>query len=148
MVQLGLREDEALNTLWEGFDERQGVYRLAKTKNRETREIALPPGLMDYLRARHGWATQGLLLGSGEPHKAGYTSDTVAQAGRKMDIEGLHPHALRATFATAHWEAGTPLSQITAMLGHKDPKTTMIYIRQRPRDASAAQKKVAENMGL
>jgi len=49
-------------------------------------------------------------------------------------IDGLHPHSLRATFATAHWEAGTPLSQITAMLGHRDPNTTMIYINQRPRD--------------
>lgn len=66
----------------------------------------------------------------------------------KPKIHGLHPHVLRATFATAHWEAGTPLSLITAMLGHEDPQTTMGYIRQRARDAKKAQTKVAESMGL
>jgi integrase len=150
MVQLGLREDQALNALWEGFDERMGVYRVFKSKNREAREIALPPGLIGYLREAHGDGKRGLIMTDIEDgaHRRSYTRRTVGLAGKRMDVDGLHPHALRATFATAHWEAGTPLSQITSMLGHKDPKTTMIYIRQRPRDAAAAQKKVAETMGL
>jgi integrase len=150
MIQLGLREDEALNCLWEGFDERMGVYRVSKSKNREAREIALPPGLLGYLREAHGGGKRGLIMTDVEDgaHRRSYTKRTVGIAGSLMEVEGLHPHALRATFATAHWEAGTPLSQIMAMLGHKDSKTTMVYIRQRPRDGAAAQKKVAETMGL
>jgi integrase len=148
MVQLGLRENEALGVRWEGFSERQGVYCPAKTKDREVREIAVPPGLMEYLKAMHGEGRRGLILGDGVGHVAGYTSNAVKRAGEMLGIDGLHPHALRSTFATAHWEAGTPLSQITAMLGHNDPQTTMGYVRQRPRDAAEAQAKVAGVMGF
>ena len=149
-VQLGLRENEALGARWDGFVERLGVYRPPDTKNRKVREIALPPGLMDYLRLHHGRGQHGLLLPTteGKAHVAGYTKKALASAGKLLGIVGLHPHSLRATFATAHWEAGTPLSQITAMLGHSSPQTTMIYINQRPRDAVEAQGRVAQNMGL
>jgi len=34
------------------------------------------------------------------------------------------------------------------MLGHLDPKTTMIYINQRPRDTIDAQEQAVKNMGL
>jgi integrase len=149
MLQLGLRENEALNARWEGFDERQGTYRPGKTKNREVREIALPPGLLDYLRRHHPISDTGLILANGrKPYERGYTKDAVSRAGRAIGVVGLHPHSLRATFATAHWELGTPLSQIQAMLGHKTPGTTMGYIRQRSKDASEAQAKVAAAMGL
>jgi integrase len=151
-VQLGLRENEALSARWEDFIERLGVYRPDKTKNRKSREIALPSGLLEYLRKNHGGATHGLLMpskiGSERPHEAGYTSEAVMWAGKLLDIQGLHPHSLRATFATAHWEAGTPLSQIMSMLGHRDSKTTMIYINHRPKDSVDAQNSVAKVMGL
>jgi len=35
---------------------------------------------------------------------------------------------LRATFASLHAEAGTPLPEIQGMLGHKNIATTMIYV--------------------
>jgi integrase len=148
MLSLGLRENEALGATWEGFDGRQGVYCPPRTKNREAREIALPPGLLKRVRGAHGDGREGLVLkGPKGAHRGGYTAKTVAQAGLALGIKGLHPHSLRATFATAHWEAGTPLGQIMAMLGHAQPQTTMLYIRQRPRDAAAAQAKVAKAMG-
>ena len=61
---------------------------------------------------------------------------------------GLHPHRLRASFATTHFEAGTPLSQIQQMMGHEDPETTMRYIVQRPKDQAVAQERVSELMGF
>jgi len=151
MVSLGLRENEALGARWEGFDTRQGVYVPPDTKNRDVREIALPPGLYGRLREVHGTAAKhGPILPGGSAkgaHVKGYTRTLVAKAGAAIGIKGLHPHCLRATFATAHWEAGTPLAQIMAMLGHADSPTTMRYIRQRPLDAAAAQAKVAKAMG-
>jgi len=151
MVSLGLRENEALGARWEGFDERIGVYCPPNTKNREVRAIALPPGLLDGLRRDRGWkGERGLIMpaANGAPHVSAYTEGIVAKAGEEIGIVGLSPHCLRATFATAHWEAGTPLGEIMAMLGHSDAATTMIYIRQRPRDASEAQAKVAITFGL
>jgi integrase len=148
MLSLGLRENEALGATWEGFDGRLGVYAPPKTKNREVREIALPPGLLEHLLSVYGEERTGLVMeGAAGGHRGGFTAKTVARAGLALGIVGLHPHSLRATFATAHWEAGTPLGQIMAMLGHAQPQTTMIYVRQRPRDAAAAQAKVAAAMG-
>jgi integrase len=151
MVRLGLRESEALGARWEWFDQRRGVYQLGQTKNRKRREIALPPGLFEYLQNAHGRHESGLVLrgqGPNGQHGAGYTKTIIGIAGQLVGIEGLHPHGLRAAFATAHWEANTPLSQITAMLGHSAPQTTMGYIRQRDRDTFEAQNRVAQNMRL
>jgi integrase len=105
---------------------------------------------MEYLRAAHGEGRHGLIMpgGADGTHGQSYTKKVISKAGEKLGLVGLHPHALRATFATAHWEAGTTLNQLTAMLGHKDPNTTMGYIRQRPLSAAVAQAKVAAAMNL
>ncbi|MDR2560351.1 MAG: site-specific integrase [Holophagales bacterium] len=150
MVLLGLRESEALGARWDWFDWRRGIYQVGKTKNRRARSIAIPDVLSEYLRQNYGQVESGLVLSgrAGGQHVAGYTKKIISLAGQKMGIDGLHPHGLRAAFATAHWEHGTPLSQITAMLGHASPQTTMGYIRQRDKDTKEAQNRVALSMRL
>jgi len=151
MVQLGLRESEALGARWEWFDVRGRVYRVGMAKNKRLRSIALPSGLMEYLQRAHGQHESGLVIpggSSGGQHVGGYTKKIVRRAGQLVGVDGLHPHGLRAAFATAHWEAGTPLGLITSMLGHASPQTTMGYIRQREKDTSEAQNKVALSMGI
>ena len=69
-------------------------------------------------------------------------------AGATLGIEGLHTHRLRATFATAHFEAGITLQQIMLMLGHDKPQTTLRCIETRQKDAVQARDKVAEAMGF
>lgn len=48
------------------------------------------------------------------------------KAGIKKSI---HAHLLRHAFATHHFEGGTPLSVVQAMLGHSNIKTTQVYAR-------------------
>ena len=55
---------------------------------------------------------------------------------------------MRATFATTHFEAGTEISQIQQMMGHKHPSTTMGYIVMRPKGQAEAQDRVSKLMGL
>lgn len=50
----------------------------------------------------------------------------VVGAGRRIG-----PHALRRTTATLLLNAGVPLQEVQAMLGHSDPRTTQIYDRDR-----------------
>ena len=158
MLALGLREEEALGARWEWFDTRRQVYRVGRAKNGAVREIPVPEWLSDHLenlRAIQKDPRKGLILpaevdkeGRQIPHRRRFTAKPVARCAGKLHIVGLTPHRLRATFATSHFEAGTPLSQIQQMLGHEDPETTMGYIVQRPKDQAEAQEKVAKAMGF
>lgn len=150
---LGLREDEALGFDWLWMDWRQGVYRPGKTKNRKTREIPVEPDLLARIKKRweaHGKPSSGLAMpeASGAAHRPNFTAKTVRAAGIAVGLVGLHPHRLRATFATTLWEIGTPLSQIQQMMGHADPETTLGYIVQRPKDQAEAVRKMAAAMGI
>jgi len=158
MLGLGLRENEALGARWEWLDLRRQVYVVGRAKSRRLREIPLPSWLARHLvnlRATQGNPSHGLMLPAGLddegrqiPHVPGFTTKPVARCAAALKISGLTPHRLRATFATAHFEMGTPLSQIQQMMGHRDPATTMRYIVQRPKDQAEAQERVAKAMGF
>lgn len=156
MIGLGLREDEALGSRWEWLDRRRKVYTVGEAKDRQLREIPVPDWLMSFLELRRGDRESGLILPSEKldpngdplPHHKNFTQKPIARIAEKLEIASLTPHRLRATFATAHYEAGTTPNQIQQMLGHEDPSTTMGYIIQRPKDQAIAQQNVATLMGM
>jgi integrase len=158
MLGLGLREGEALGACWEDVDWRSQTWVVPGdiTKNRKSRAIQIPEWLLGFLvvhrhmaRTPHGWP-HGLILPGpeGEPHRVNYCLKPIQGAGERIKIAGLHPHRLRATFATTHYEAGTTLSQISLMLGHEEESTTLRYIVQRPRQQDAMQADVARRQSL
>jgi len=159
MLGLGLRPDEAVKAHWEWVETRRQVYVVGKSKSGRLREPPIPDWLAEFLtnlRRQQGSPKRGLIIPAGIdragrqlPHAPGFTAKPVARCAQKLEIEGLTPKRLRATFATTHFEAGTKITQIAQMMGHKDPETTRRhYIVQRPKDQAQAQALVAEAMGF
>jgi len=161
MIGVGLREGEALNLEWDRVVWRQNVIIIAdarttdwRPKDRDKREIEMPEWLRDYLL--NWWAfcdrpSKGLLMVSrkGGALRESAAKKAVARGAKVLKIVGLHPHSLRATFATTMWECGATLDEIAEMLGHEDPDTTLKhYIRRRPKGQTENQAKAAEAMGF
>jgi integrase len=78
----------------------------------------------------------------------GFLASVVASAGRYIMKHGLTPHRLRATFATLHALAGTPIRDIQAMLRHKHIGTTILYIEDIPEIRHMAQTRMEKLAGF
>jgi site-specific recombinase XerD len=62
-----------------------------------------------------------------------YSSRTIAEivkhACAAVGIKRkIHPHTLRHSFATHLIQNGNSVNEVQALLGHKSPETTMIYV--------------------
>ena len=148
MLGLGLREKEALASRWEWIDATNRTYYAGKTKNGTVRLIPMPRWLLAHLGPTTG--KEGLILpqDGDTPHEGQFTKKVLQEVGRALGLPGLTPHRLRATFATNHARAGTPIPTIQVWLGHERIETTMIYIEFMDDGGHQAQDKIEAMMGL
>ncbi|MDR2587688.1 MAG: tyrosine recombinase XerD [Coriobacteriales bacterium] len=80
------------------------------------RRVSAPPdGRAVFLNARGRRITRQGIFG------------IVEHYGAQVDVERLHPHTLRHSFATHLLEGGADLRTIQELLGHADIATTQIY---------------------
>lgn len=54
--------------------------------------------------------------------------DVITKVSRRAGLH-VHPHKLRHTFATSGLRGGMPLDKLQALMGHAEPKTTLIYAK-------------------
>jgi len=152
----GFRESEVKHVSWEDIDFREQVVRVkAKPKwkfipkNWEEREVPIPSTLLNSLAALKLKTTVGTDLifpspgGKPEYHMLEKCKAVASRAGLNCGHcqtkkgsckEGPYCgkfflHKFRHTFATTHLRDGIDLRTVQHWMGHKDLKSTMVYLK-------------------
>lgn len=86
--------------------------------------------LHKYLESRLD-ENEALFVGSRNPHNRLSNKAIQNIIANVANRTGLHvyPHKLRHTFATSGLRGGMPLEKLQALMGHAEPKTTLIYAK-------------------
>jgi len=146
MVGMGLREAEVLGARWEWLDEARAEYTVGKAKGMRPRTLGVPDWVLSKLVALPR-SVSGLIFPgqNGKPHPQGWLRRALARGGRAVPglVGTLGNHRLRASFATLHAAACTPISDIKAMMGHQNISTTMSYIEDDLGQQKAAQERLS-----
>lgn len=135
----GWRKGEVLALRWDALNRVTGMVTLTNTKTGRS-ERALSPD---------AWALLGEIPQRGpyvfpSPDKADAPRTEVKRVWLRVRAHArvAKPlHALRHTVATIALSEGVPLAAVGALLGHRDPKTTLRYAKiehAAARDAAAA----------
>ncbi|MGA2081843.1 MAG: site-specific integrase [Holophaga sp.] len=149
MVGLGLRESEVLGMRLEWFDMENQTYTVGKAKGKEARVLPVPAWLWSAIhempKVISPWVFPAV---DGKPHRSQYCKNALGRVCKKLGLGNVTQHSLRATFASLHAEAGTPIPEIQGMLGHKSIQTTMLYVEQSLDAKRKAQDALGKRLGL
>jgi integrase len=97
------------------------------------RYVPLHPSLIELHRTWREWAgpddTGRLISNDGRVLNRFSVSRAVAACARIAGIGHVHPHQLRHTLATQSINNGMSLEAVSAMLGHRSMRMTLVYAR-------------------
>jgi integrase/recombinase XerD len=129
----GLRVSEVTNLLVTDIDSSRMIIQVRQGKGRKDRFVMLSPNLLTLLREywkayhpRH-WLFPGQNRRRPINNATAYRICQQAAAAAKLS-KSISPHTLRHSFATHLLEAGTDLRTIQLLLGHRNLKTTAVYL--------------------
>lgn len=149
LVALGLRESELLGMRWEWFDFERQTYTVGKAKGKEARVVPVPGWLWTAFQGVPKNLSEWVFPAEdGKVHRPGFLRKPLMKVAVDLGLGHLTQHRLRATFASLHAEAGTPITEIQGMLGHKAVTTTMIYVEQSLESKRRAQDQLSKILGL
>ena len=133
----GMRRAELCHLRPEDIDKERMVVRIRQGKGRKDRDVPLTPKLLEQLRTyyrsvkrRNGWMFPSLQTRrADQPITSKAVWHICREAARRAGItKAVHPHTLRHSFATHRFDNGAELPVIQTLLGHADPRDTMIYV--------------------
>ena len=137
LYSTGMRRSELCHLRPEDIDKERMVVRIRQGKGGKDREVPLSQKLLEQLRTyyrslkrRNGWMFPSLQSRRpAEPITQKAVWHACREATRRAGItKPVHPHTLRHSFATELFENGAELPVIQTLLGHADPRDTMIYL--------------------
>lgn len=127
----GLRIGEAINIKVSDIDSKRMLIHIKDAKGRKDRYTLLSPSFLELLRVYYKTYRPKNYLFEGQ-NKQRYSSTSAQKilksATKKAGLnKHITLHTLRHSFATHLLENGTDIRYIQELLGHRSPKTTMIY---------------------
>jgi integrase/recombinase XerD len=137
LYSTGMRRSELCHLRPEDIDKERMVVRIRQGKGGKDREVPLSPKLLEQLRTyyrsvkvRNGWMFPSLQTRRlNQPITQKAVWHACREATRRAGItKPVHPHTLRHSFATHLFDNGAELPVIQILLGHSDPRDTMIYL--------------------
>lgn len=151
MIDSGCRRGEVAGLKWEEinfqtgkvtisrnaqYTKEKGVY-ISTPKNHKSREIIINTPVLQVLKE---WRKQQALLyfskgqttggycftqNEGEILNPNTITAYIRQFGKKYNLPGMHPHALRHTMATISIANGADVVSVSKKLGHCNPSVTL-----------------------
>ena len=134
MYSSGMRVSEVIHLHYDDISRTNMQIHVRDTKNRMDRYTILSKRNLELLTEY--WFQKGRPREILFPNKFTgqyLTVSTLEQAMRRSAAEaglpkGVSPHSLRHSFASHLMEAGVEQRHIQALLGHRDPKSTEVYL--------------------
>lgn len=134
MYSSGMRVSEVIHLHYDDISRTNMQIHIRDAKNRMNRFTILSKRNLDILTQY--WFEKGRPRGILFPNRFTgqyLTVSTLEQVIRRSVAEaglpkGITPHSLRHSFATHLMEAGVEQRNIQALLGHRDPKSTEVYL--------------------
>lgn len=134
MYSSGMRVSEVIHLHYDDISRTNMQIHVRDTKNRMDRYTILSKRNLDLLTEY--WFRKGRPKRILFPNKFTgqyLTVGTLEQVMRRSAAEaelpkGVSPHSLRHSFASHLMEAGVEQRHIQALLGHRDPKSTEVYL--------------------
>jgi site-specific recombinase XerD len=129
----GMRISEALAVKVKDIDSSRLQIKVEKGKGHKDRYVDVPLELIEILRQYYKAykPTDHLFYGENRKEKLSERNIQLAMKRAKEKAGIIHdvtPHTLRHCYATHHMENGSNIVYIQKMLGHKNLKTTSIYL--------------------
>jgi integrase len=167
LIATGMRSGEALGLSWDDVDLQgnrlhikqsiqriKGGYRIGTPKTKQSRRtLEIQPIVADIFREiraaqqaeatriGEGWIDTGFVFtrNLGEPTLPTYAHSALQRSLKRAGIAPARVHDLRHTFASDQLLAGTPMSEVSRMLGHSTVAFTLqVYAHILPEVQSQA----------
>lgn len=132
LFETGIRRNELLYIEINNIDLENNIILLTETKTKNERLVFITNNLKNLLLKYLQFECDRKYLIFNYRTNKKYNGDNLRRLFEKIKritgIKKLYPHMLRHTFATYYLEAGGSLTTLQHILGHKNLKTTEIYL--------------------
>jgi integrase/recombinase XerD len=157
---LGLRLDEAITLAPSDILSDRGVVHVHKGKGARDRVVPLPQITLQMLRTYYRTHKNERWIFPAMGHNHGKDASTARKHVSSCGVQGVlqrtlkrlgikkhvHPHVFRHSYATHLIEANIPIRHVQQLLGHKDLKSTMVYLHVTTHAQADSHRRVAQIM--